>query len=46
MSSATACHDRTTHHTGPSLLPDSSWPGAAHEPSRVSRHRLYLRRGH
>ncbi|MFF0497820.1 hypothetical protein ACFYU5_15530 [Nocardia aobensis] len=46
---ATAYYDRTTHHTGPSLLWDSSWPGAAFEPSHAphaARHRLRLRRGH
>ncbi len=46
---ATAHHDRVTHHAGPSLLFDTSWPAAPLEPSRTAhdpRRRLRLRRGH
>lgn len=46
---ATAYHDRITHHAGPNLLWDPSWPAATVEqpgaPHRA-RHRLHLRRGH
>ncbi|MCC3313563.1 hypothetical protein [Nocardia africana] len=46
---ATAYHDRITHHAGPNLLWDPSWPAGTLEQSGAphrARHRLRLRRGH